>query len=286
MKRLPPRSRLSCFPTNALRSTVAGATDARSLRMAQFRKSARLLRNMFLHLPASWAPSSCVVRAIGELLNHHLIPFLRNVDFGTPGARARRRCSWRWRVRAGGDRGSCAQRPLARTPASVDALSDGAALCRTSPPHVKRGFEALLRRLGGGATKLFCEKIVQHATRSFMPLRYSNFVWSLFEHRHNGQVREIRRAKRRIGPISTSVTWRFESLATRRRWATMDGANRSFTSAFVRHEKQREVPLELVAQQTAPPFGCDLSHLKSGCACSPLTCNLSGDTGNVTPRSA
>lgn len=137
---------LVVLPTNALRSTVAGAPMA-EFAMAQFRKSARLLRNMFLFAGVVGA-EQLRQRAIGELLNHLLIPFLRNVDFVTPG-----------------DALAALQLVLQCVPGAEGRVPNDLSMAHQFvwmhyqmalrsahlPADVKRGFEALLQHLGGGA---------------------------------------------------------------------------------------------------------------------------------------
>jgi hypothetical protein len=138
---------LVVLPTNALRSTVAGGPML-EFAHAQFRKCARLLHNIFAFAGLVGA-EQLRVRAIGDLLNRHLIPFLRNVDFGTPALAL-----------------DALQLALASVPAATeDRVASDLSLAHQlvwmhyqmaqRSPHqsaqVKSGFESLLRRLGGGA---------------------------------------------------------------------------------------------------------------------------------------
>jgi len=133
------------LPTAALRATMGNA-DMREFAMAQFRKGVRLLRNMMALSDVADA-GQLRERALGELLNRHLLPFLRNVDFATPAAAL------------------AALQPLVaavpravddRVPADLAMLHQFVwlhfQLAARSPQRsgdVVRGFEDLLRALGG-----------------------------------------------------------------------------------------------------------------------------------------
>jgi hypothetical protein len=138
---------LIVLPTNALRSTVAGAPMV-EFAQAQFRKCARLLHNIFAFAGIARA-EQLRERAVGELLNRHLIPFLRNVDFGTPALAL-----------------AALRQALASVPAATEerVASDLSLahqlvwmhyqMAQRSPhqsAEVTSGFASLLRHLGGSA---------------------------------------------------------------------------------------------------------------------------------------
>lgn len=79
-----------------------------------------------------------------------------------------------------------------------------------------------------------------------MHLRCSNFAWSLFELRHTCTGR-ARHARLPLARLSHGVLNRFRRGGDRR----FGWSETFFDDTFVRHEKQSEIPFELVGQQAS-----------------------------------